>query len=178
MNRIPQPNAQCAGPRRPLARRQILRAAAWSTPVIAASIAAPVATASQTVTARAVVNVYPPNVASYGPGQIDLNSAQIWYDPGAFAPHTADKVPATASASWEVTASRTGSSGNVILVPAQTVTLTQWGRADRMVQIGDLPAGDYVVTSRVLSVSFAPASVDGTTFRAEPSSSQSAITVS
>lgn len=158
-------------------RRALLKGAAWSVPVVAAAAAMPLAAASGAA-GNAVLNKYNPQVGSYGPSQLALNSVQVWYDPHAFAPAVAyQNTPPSVSVTWAVVL--TTLDGTVVrtLVPERTDVLARSNNVSLSAQWSDIPPGTYLVVSQIRGVQFVPNPYQGQTFSAPTSSAATQVTV-
>lgn len=136
-------------------RRSVLRAAAWTMPVIVAAAATPAAAASLPV--REVAVVYPDrlDVASYSPGTVQINAAAIIYDYARWGLSGEEEAsgPDTATVSYLVEAVRvdvgtvvaSAEGGPVVIAKYQEGSVTQ-----RV--FSDVPPGDYVIRVTVTNV--------------------------
>lgn len=161
-----------------LSRRSMIAGSAFSVPVIMSVAATPAMAASfNVISRRAVQNKDAPSVGSYAPGSIQLNSAQVWYDPNVWGVAW-NEPPDIANVTWTVVV--LDASGSIVRtpVPSRTMPLAKWGN-DQVTQVtvSGLAAGTYTVSSRITSVSYSPNPVGVNQFVTLPSELSSTVTV-
>lgn len=151
-------------------------------PVVAAVASAPAASASPVAELEkpAVRNVYAPQVGSYEPGKIQLNSAQVQYAYGVWGltgSTSQDDGPQSAKVTWRVVVKNAAGVSVATLVTERTTDLDKYASDQVAAQVSGLAPGTYTVVSEIISVTFTPNPVNGVTFVNQNVSASSTVTV-
>ena len=145
-----------------LDRRKVLRASAW---VVLVATATPAAAASKKVTAAATYIVANPQAASNNPGSLQLAHNQLAYNRNVW--NTAagigwNNTPTQATVVWTVFVRN--AAGDVVHTFRNTDSEVVATNISTSGTITGLPAGQYTVVSRLVSVTYSPNPVGEVTF--------------
>lgn len=161
-----------------LSRRRLLRAGAWAAPVIVLATAAPAAAAStDPVRSAAVIFPDPINAASYGPGNLSINNADIQYAYGQWGLTGTEEAtgPATATVSYQVAVLRASDGSVLSSRDGGPVVIAKYGAHRENGVINGVPAGSYILRLTVTAVTFSASSLPYN-FQAElPKSADSGV---
>lgn len=174
----PQPHSERVG----LSRRELIRAGAWSAPVLVLATAAPAAAAVSTNPPPPVLlrdTVYPEaiNAASYNAGTLSVNDIDIKYDYARWGITDEAGGPATASVSYRISI-LDGSRQVLGFSDGGPIVVEKYESHREHGPVGNVPPGTYILQLTVTAVIFSQATLPYT-FQADvPQSSESApITV-
>ncbi len=155
-----------------VARRTLIAGAAWAVPTVAVLSATPAFAASSSLTKVAVTTPSPG--AGFWNGELHLSYASVFYDPNVWG---VSPYPTTANVIWSVTVKNAAGTVVATLVDNRPAALGSW--ITDSVSSGSVPldSGTYTVVAEVVSVVFAPATVNNVTFHNELMSASSTVVV-